>query len=112
MTFHALIDVQPGANGQLKATFNVYDDGQNLYIDEMNAKMLDEEIKALEEALKTSHSHTSEKRIKRQLNEFRKAALKMPHKQPDKNPDTARGKDSEEPFLYDGVFPTDPNSPE
>lgn len=102
MSFHAFIETKEGENGQLKAIFNVYDEGQKLYIDELNAAMVHEEVEHLEARLKESVSPASEKALRRQLTEFRKAAMRMPKSQ------KTLSKDGE--FLYDGLI-LDPHAP-
>jgi hypothetical protein len=103
MSFHAFIETTAGENGQLKAIFNVYDDGKKLYVDELNAAMVHEEVEHLEARLKETASPASEKALRRQLTEFRKAAMRMPKTQ------NTLSKDGE--FLYDGLIP-DPHAPD
>jgi hypothetical protein len=101
MPYHAFIEVTKGETGQLKAIFNVYDDGARLYVDELNAEMVHEEVAILRASLEQTQSPSKEKELRRQLTEFNKAAMRMPLKKDNK---------PAEEFLYDGLVP-DPHAP-
>ena len=101
MSYHAFIEVTKGETGQLKAIFNVYDDGARLYVDELNAEMVHEEVAILRASLEQAHSPAKEKELRRQLTEYNKAAMRMP---------LARDNQPKDEILYDGLLP-DPHAP-